>query len=247
MEKDNVAATHMNHTEYNPEKKFATLFILPVVECMVGSHGSACQCQHDLAEPAPGLQWLHEYIDKENISSLNEENVNASKNLFRPYSDRLTDPLLPCRLSQEEEPEFTEEGLVIHVPFVCPVKLTGISVIGGDAGASPNRLQLFANLHDCGSEIDVSEPSQTIECLVEDFCGVVEYPLRPVRFSQVNSVTLQFPHKEDGGPIEVNWIGLKGIASGDQRKAVLTAYESRANVADHEVKENPFSVSRQIQ
>jgi hypothetical protein len=214
---------------------------------MVGSHGgSGCHCEHDLSTPAPGLQWLHEYIDIQSITALNEETSNSSRNIFRSYSDRLTDPAIPCRLS-DEDIELTEEGLVIHVPFNCPVKLTGIAIIGGDLGTSPNSVRLFANIHDCHSVNDVSEPSQSIETLVEDFCGVVEYPLRPVRFSNVNSLTLQFPHKEEGGRMEINWIGLKGVASGDQRKAVMTVYESRANVADHEVKDNPFSVSRQIQ
>jgi hypothetical protein len=216
---------------------------------MVGSHGgSGCQCEHDLASPAPGLEWLREYIDINSITALNEKVSNSARTLFRPYSDRLSDPTVPCRLS-DEDIELTEEGLVIHIPFTCPVKLTGITIIGGENGSSPSCVRLFANLHDCHSVNDVSEPSQSIDSLVEDFCGVVEYPLRPVRFSNVNSLTLQFPHKEEveGGRIELNWIGLKGVASGDQRKAVVTVYESRANLADHEVKENPFSVSRQIQ
>jgi hypothetical protein len=213
---------------------------------MVGTHGSSCQCDHDLANPLGGTHWLEEYVDVQNITGINEDTPGSCKSLFRPYSERLSDPENPCKLI-DEDPDLIEEGLVIHIPFSCGVKLTGITVIGGENGSAPSSLRLFANLQDSSTVNEISEPSQVIDSLVEDFCGVVEYPLRPVRFSNVNSLVLQFPVKTNGVPIEINWIGLKGIASGDKRQAVVTVYESRANIADHEVKENPFSVSRQIQ
>jgi hypothetical protein len=153
------------------------------------------------------------------------------------------DPAIPCKLLNE--PELTEEGLVVTVPFTCPVKLTGLTVIGGEHGSSPDRVRIFSNLSDPATVMEISEPSQEIESMVEDFCGVVEYPLRPARFALVNSVTFQFPFRE--GPLELMWIGLKGVASGDKRRAVVTVYEARPNLADHEVKESPFIVSKHIQ
>jgi hypothetical protein len=210
---------------------------------MVGTHGSFCQCQHELAEPAGGTQWLNEYIDIQNVVSINEEHSGACKSLFRPYSKRLVDPEPTCRLI-DEDPELIEEGLVIHVPFTCAVKLTGITIIGGDNGRCPDTVRLFSDLADPSSINDIREPSQSIDPLVEDFCGVVEYPLRPVKFANINSLTIQFPCKD---AMEVNWIGIKGIASGEQRRAVVTVYEARPNVADHEVKEDAFGVKRGVQ
>jgi hypothetical protein len=212
---------------------------------MVGAHGSSCQCQHDLANPVGGTKWLHEYIESDHITAINEEATDSCRCLFRPYSERLSDPEEPCRLL--DEPDLTEEGLVITVPFTCPMKLTGITIIGGENGSSPSSVRLFANLQDPGTVMEIQQASQEIESLSEDFCGVIEHPLRPARFSLVSSLTLQFPPKSEGPLIEVFWIGLKGIASGDKREAVVTVYESRANLADHEVKDSPFSVSRQVQ
>jgi hypothetical protein len=212
---------------------------------MVGTHGSGCQCDHDLAAPVSGTQWLDEFVDLTNVTALNEETSGSATELFRPYSQRLQDPERPCLLTTDD-PELKEEGLVITVPFTCPVKLTGLTVIGGEAGRSPRQVLLFANLVDAGAVMEIPDATQTVDPLVEDFCGVVEYPLRPVKFSQVTSLTLQFPLRDDVAT-ELFWIGLKGVASGDQRKAVVTVYESRANIADHQVKTDPFGVGKHIQ
>ena len=214
---------------------------------MPGSHGSGCSCQHELAAAVAGTEWLNEHVDIFNVVSVNEEFPGASKSLFRPYSDRLADPDPSCNYSgQDEEKNFYDEpgaeGLTITVPFACPVKITGITVIPGDRGRKPGKLDLYPNLIDIGTVGEVPA-SQTIDNLVEDLCGVVEYSLRVVKFSSVTTLTLHFSPSE--GPFDLCWIGLRGIASGDQRRAVVTVYESRANLADHDLKEQ-FGVSRQI-
>jgi hypothetical protein len=151
---------------------------------------------------------------------------------------RTCDPEPPCRALPEEE-----EGLVISVSFTCPVKITGLTVIGGDHGSSPSKINLHANVSDPWAVADVNEPTQSIE-LSQDFCGSIEYPLRVTRFSQIQSLTLEFPNPSSK-LLEVCWIGLKGIASGDARKAVVTVYESRANLADHQTESTPL-YTRQI-
>ena len=130
----------------------------------------------------------------------------------------------------------------MSIPFSCPVKITGITVIGGDRGKSPNKVNLFANMTDPAMAEEI-EPSQTIEPLVEDFCGILQYPLRVVKFGNINTLTLQFPSDQS---FDITWIGLRGIASGDKRKAVVTVYESRPLIADHQVKDQ-YSLARQIQ
>ena len=210
---------------------------------MVGSHGQGCQCAHD--EVMDGTQWLDEFVDISTVSAMNEEIPGSCRFLIRPFSQRLLDPAVPCRLTPDD-PELQEEGLVITLPFTCPVKLTGVSIIGGERGTSPACVRLYSNLVDPNSVLEITQPTQLIDPWVEDFCAAVEYPLRAARFAQVTSLTLQFPFRESTAT-EIFWIGLKGVASGDQRKAVVTVYESRANVADHEVKSDPFALGRNIQ
>ena len=63
---------------------------------MAGTHGSSCQCQHELSEPIAGTEWLNQYIDVPNIIALNEENPGSISNVFRPYLNRLQDPDPAC-------------------------------------------------------------------------------------------------------------------------------------------------------
>lgn len=192
---------------------------------MVGTHDGGCQCHQASADQiVDGTHWLNDKIDLDNIVVINEKDPGSCLDLFRPHSLRTADQEVPC------SPEEREEGLVMCVPFTCPVKITALTVIGGDNGKSPCKVNLFANLADPTSVMDVNSPTQSVD-LVEDFCGTIEYPLRVTRFSQVNYLTLEFP---PSGDMQVFWIGLKGIASGDARKAVVTVYESRANLADHQ-------------
>ena len=191
-----------------------------------------------------GTNWINESVDINNIVCINEETSNSSKSLFRPHSMRTVDPDPLCRFLPADQGEFFEEGLVVWIPFACPVKMTGLTVIGGENGTSPRKVNLFANLPDPSSVLEV-QPSQSLDLVPDDFCGAVEYPLRVTKFSQVNCLTLQFPEIRE---IQLSWIGIKGIASGDARKAVVTVYESRANLADHqEAREKSFPTSRPLQ
>lgn len=206
---------------------------------MPGNHGSGCGCQHDLADPTQGgTQWLDQWIDLNNTESCNEEVPRSCADLFRPYTRRLEDPPVPCMLDREDD----GDSLLVSVAFTCPVKLTGATIIGGANGRGPSRVDLYSNLVSMESAEEVT-PSQTIDPLVEDLCGIVEYPLRAVKFSQVTRLVLRLTGTNG---FEINWIGLRGIASGDKRAAVVTVYESRANLADHEVKDNVSMSSRQI-
>jgi hypothetical protein len=211
---------------------------------MPGEHGGGCNCQEELGQELAGNEWLDKYIDKSNIESFGTAESSAHPSLvFRPFSERIReDQFIISDMSEPNEFDDEETGIVISIPFTCPVKLTGITVIGGENGRSPTKVDLLANCSDLATARELA-PTQTIDNLVEDFCGAVEHPLRVARFPNVTSLILRFPEPEK----TVFWIGLRGVASGAQRKAVVTVYESRANLADHKVKENPFAQSRQIQ
>ena len=67
-----------------------------------------------------------------------------------------------------------------------------------------------------------------------DLCGVVEYPVKALKFQNCLHLVLHFPADEDTeSEKQLFWIGLKGMSSNYQRKAVVTVYESQANLADH--------------
>lgn len=213
---------------------------------MPGAHGGGCNCQEELGADVAGNEWLDKYIDKASVESRGSAAGGHAGEIFRPFSERLfedtvlvTDP--ETDLNQFEDPS---EGIVVSVPFTCPVKLTGITVIGGANGKSPSRLDLFSNITDF-TVINELQPTQSVENLVEDFCGAVEHPVRVAKFAHVTNLMMRFPKPPE--EFSIYWIGIRGVASGAQRRAVVTVYESRANVADHKVKENPFAQSRQIQ
>ncbi|EER05156.1 hypothetical protein Pmar_PMAR026590, partial [Perkinsus marinus ATCC 50983] len=83
--------------------------------------------------------------------------------------------------------------------------------------------------------------------LIEDFCGAVEYPVKVAKFAHVSSLSMHFAANnrlevenddEDDISTIIHWIGIKGVASGTKRSAVVSVYESQANLKDHEVKDD---------
>lgn len=83
------------------------------------------------------------------------------------------------------------------------------------------------------------EPSQKVELWEGDLCGVVEYPVKALKFQNLMHLVLHFPPDEDTeSEKHLFWIGLKGISTNFQRKAVVTVYESQANLADHPAPED---------
>eukprot|EP00922_Rhytidocystis_sp_ex-Travisia-forbesii_P053628 GHVS01079595.1.p1 GENE.GHVS01079595.1~~GHVS01079595.1.p1 ORF type:complete len:106 (-),score=20.47 GHVS01079595.1:150-467(-) len=92
----------------------------------------------------------------------------------------------------------------------------------------------------CVRSVDEVEAVQEVE-LVEDFHGSLEYPLKAAKLLNVNTLTLYF-HGCLGGDsaecMKLFYIGLRGIGSSAQRKAVVTVYETLPNIADHEVHED---------
>ena len=200
---------------------------------MPGSHGSGCGCREEDSGPTGG-HWLHSSIDHESVVSAGGSTPGSARLLFRAYEERLDDDRF-IESADEDDAE-----LIISVSFTSPTKLTAVSVIGGVNGSIPMKLCLFANAHVGDfSVVHDSEPTQAIE-LAEDFCGSVEYPLRVAKFSQVLTLMLHFPAVVDGQKLRIHWIGLKGVASGDKRQAVVAVYEAKPNLADHKTKSDPL-------
>ncbi|KAL8275909.1 hypothetical protein Esti_000171 [Eimeria stiedai] len=194
-------------------------------EAMPGAHGDGCGCKPE-AELGVG-EFLLSYINKEGIRGINEQVVGSAKKTIRPYDERLDESQF-CR-SEEGDAE-----LIIYIPFLSPCKkVTSLIVIGGAEGKAPSKLKLFANREDLDfSNVRDTECIQELE-LSEDFHGSLEYPLKVTKLQNVSSLSLYFPENFGGGCTEIFYIGLRGVGSKYQRKAVQTVYEAQANVKDH--------------
>ncbi|KAH7649089.1 hypothetical protein FG379_003654 [Cryptosporidium bovis] len=191
---------------------------------MPGEHGQGCGCREE-SETAGGKDLLS-CIDKDRIYALNELNVGSCKNIFRVYSDRLSDNFV-CE-SQYDDPE-----LMLFVPFSSPCSISSITIIGGDYGTSPSKVKIYINNENVDfSTVDELEPTQSLD-LIEDFCGVIEHNLKANKFQNVNYIVLHFPTAINSNQTKIYYIQLKGKATKYQRKAVSAVYESKPNVSDH--------------
>lgn len=197
---------------------------------MPGTHGAGCGCKHE--DDFLGVsQLLLPWIDVDNVVGLNEDVPNSAKGVFRPYDMRLDDDMLV------ESPEGDEE-LLLLVPLTSPVKVTGITVIGGDMGTGPSSVRLFTNREDIDfSTVGDIEPTQELD-LVEDFHGAVQHPVRAAKFMNVTHLALFFPASLGGERTRIHWIGLWGVGSEYKRKAVMCVYEAVPNPSEKQVKDD---------
>lgn len=202
---------------------------------MPGEHGSGnCSCA-DAVAPLD-TQNLLPFINAEGISALNERVPRSALALFKPFNERLQET--PGCSSADGDHE-----LMIHIPFTTPCKITSIRVIGGENGTSPKHVKLYTN-HDTLDFLTVHDtpPTQCVD-LVEDYCGVLDYPLKATKFSNVTHLTLYFTETYGADTTHLFYIGLLGLGSGYKRSAVVTVYEARANLSDHDVKSDHLAPS----
>lgn len=188
------------------------------------SHGGA-----DASSDEPGVGNFNLYlkIDFNRLTCLNEAVDDSAKNVFRPWDQRLD-------VTQFVESDADEE-LLINVPFTGNVKLKGIVVIGGMDDTAPSKLRLFKNRPHMTFDDTAAQADQEIQ-LSKDSEGVVEYPTKIVKFSNVYSVSLHFPNNFGEDCTQIFYIGLKGDFTEGQREGILiTNYESAANPADHKL------------
>jgi hypothetical protein len=191
---------------------------------MPAAHGPGCGCREE-AEVEIFGQDLAPYVSS--VEAYNAVDASPAERIVRPYAQRLDDVGM---LEAEDDPE-----LMVMVTFTCPVKLISFNVIG-DESCSPQNVLLFANRPDLTiGDAEDTEPTQSMD-LVEDMHGAVDYRVRATKFAQCNAIAFYFRSGLD--ELKLSWLGLRGEASEAQRKAVQTVYEARANLADHEVKED---------
>eukprot|EP00475_Leptophrys_vorax_P038015 TRINITY_DN66284_c0_g1_i1.p1 TRINITY_DN66284_c0_g1~~TRINITY_DN66284_c0_g1_i1.p1 ORF type:complete len:210 (+),score=24.84 TRINITY_DN66284_c0_g1_i1:142-771(+) len=204
--------------------------------------GGTCSHDHDCSEhDCSGGFSLYKNIDTPKVRALNAVVPSSAANVFRSWGERMTFPAVSLD-SNDDDPE-----LILFIPFTTDVKLKSIAVIGGADGCSPARMRAFINREDIDFSI-VNDLTPTQEwTLTENLGGELEYTTKYARFQGVSSLTLHFPDNFGGDCTRIHFIGLKGEATQNNRRAVAAVvYEAQANPSDHKVP-NDMGVPKVLQ
>ncbi|KAI0297300.1 PITH domain-containing protein [Multifurca ochricompacta] len=163
------------------------------------------------------------HIDRDNVIALNS--IGEGKEVIKPWNERL------------DEQEFIEsdadDQLIIRIPFTGSVKLRCLLLKSGPGDQTPAQVALFTNADDLDFSDAVEKvPAQKFDVATGREVG--EYALKPAKFPNVSSVTLFFPASQGAETTRIYYIGFLGQWSERKQEPVITVYESRANLADHE-------------
>jgi hypothetical protein len=130
---------------------------------------------------------ITEYINKQNLSCLNQDAGHPVENLLQPNEDLF--------LSSDEN---TDHQLLIRLEFMQPVKISGLLLRGKDGETRPAKVKLFTNkLSMDFSEAEEAEPLQEIQ--FEENCKD-PVPLRFVKFQNLTSLQI-FVEDNGGGDV----------------------------------------------
>ena len=98
-----------------------------------------CQCGQIHADIFDGpSNDLLPFIDLAGVSAMNATEAAAARRIFKPHDQRLDRSTYVE--SEEDDPQ-----LLIHIPFICPVKIRAFTVIGGGDGLAPRELRAYIN------------------------------------------------------------------------------------------------------
>lgn len=194
---------------------------------MENIHGPGyCQCHAVAQDSDPFGSDMLASINLDAVTCLNERVFRSGRNVFKTKENKLD-------RSESLMSNEGDEELLLYIPFICPVKVLSICVIGGGSGTSPNLVRIFKN-HDHldFSNVNHMEPVQAFD-LLENPIGEIEYMTRVSKFTNTNSLYMHFPHSTGEDYTEITYIGIKGESSNYKKQAIIAVYESRAMKKDH--------------
>ncbi|XP_011690667.1 PREDICTED: PITH domain-containing protein CG6153 [Wasmannia auropunctata] len=175
---------------------------------------------------------LFEKIDKDRVECLNELEEGSGIKVFKTWEDRLD-------RSQYVESDVDDE-LLFNIPFTGDVKLKGLIVIA-DEESFPKTVKLYKNRPHMLFEHVGAVPEQEFE-LTTDSCGIHEYPIRTVKFSSMQHLSLYFTGNGNSDEIKIYYIGLKGEWTPAHKHGVtICTYEARPLISDHPTDFNDVS------
>ena len=122
---------------------------------------------------------LRGQIDLEGVCALNEAERGACRHVFKPFEERFDRDTYVD--SEEDDPQ-----LIIHIPFISPVKIRSIVVLGGHDGTAPRSLKAFINREALDfSDAEATPPVQEWD-LADATADAIEYPTQFSRFQNVS-------------------------------------------------------------
>ncbi|XP_043275282.1 PITH domain-containing protein GA19395 isoform X2 [Venturia canescens] len=189
---------------------------------------SNCSCNGDHSHDCEiGVQYtLYQKINRDDVECLNEREDGSGVMVFKPWEERLNRD----KFVESDD----DDELLFNIPFTGNVKLKGIIVVGGPDGSHPRHMKLFKNRPKMSFDEAATACDQEFE-LADDQIGVVEYPIKVVKFSSVHHLTIYFSGNAANDRTRIDYIGLKGEWSPAHRHGVtICTYESRPQISDHE-------------
>ncbi|EGI64509.1 PREDICTED: PITH domain-containing protein CG6153 [Acromyrmex echinatior] len=185
-------------------------------------HRCNCGSVHDTEI---GISYnLFEKIDKDRVECLNEHEEGSGAKVFKTWEERLD--------RSEFVQSDVDDELLFNIPFTGDVKLKGLIVVA-DEGYSPKTVKLYKNRPHMLFDHLANSPEQEFE-LITDAYGIHEYPVRTVKFSSVQHLSLYFSGMGNTEQIKIYYIGLKGEWTPAHKHGVtICTYEARPLISDH--------------
>ncbi|KAH9933596.1 DUF1000-domain-containing protein [Epithele typhae] len=196
------------------------------------SHGGGCHDEshhhdhdHDAPEGVGARDNLFARIDRANVVAMNAEDPAKAPEVIKPWH---------LRLDEETYLESdADDQMIVRVPFTGAVKLRALLLKAGPADQTPTKVALFPNT-DSVDFSDIADMKPAQEFAVPQGREVGEYHVLPAKFPNVTSLTLFFPAAQGADTTRIYYIGFLGQWSERKFEPVMTVYESKPNLADHE-------------
>ncbi|KAF7299400.1 PITH domain-containing protein [Mycena indigotica] len=166
---------------------------------------------------------LFKQIDRDNVVALNT--LAAGSLVIKPWHERLDE-------TKALESD-ADDQIIIRIPFTSSVRLRSLLLKTGPGDQTPSKVALFANEDNFDFD-DVADKTPTQEFIVAPGREVGEYALRTAKFSNLSSVSLLFPASQGADTTQIYYVGFLGHWTERKNSAVITVYETQANLADHE-------------
>ena len=128
-----------------------------------------------------------------------------------------------------------------EVFFVC-----ALTVIGGGEGEAPRELRAFINQEalDFGDAEMALATQQWDLARDGDPTGLIEYPTQFSRFQNVSKLSLFVVDNHGAENTRIYYIGLKGVGTTHQRRAVQAVYEVKPQAAGTDICEAASAVGQ---
>lgn len=196
------------------------------------SHGAGCHDEghdhdhdHDIPEALGPRDNLYTRIDRDNVVALNAAPPGKGSEVIKPWDSRLDEETY---LESD-----SDDQLIIRIPFTGSVKLRAVLLKAGPGDHTPAKVALYNNVENLDfSDIADLKPTQEFDIVQSRDVG--EYHVMPAKFPNVTSITLFFPASQGADTTRVYYVGFLGQWHERKNEPVITVYEARANLADHE-------------